>query len=117
MKEFTLDLVRSLSRRCIPFEYMDCLSAILKKHLSDELVQDLKVHHTKAAYLTKHAISESYQRETVRLLHGCDAFTLGFDETEINKISELELLVKIAHPKVGIQLHHYKKVGFRKWHC
>ena len=94
VKEFTLDLVRSLPRHRIPFEYMDCLGAILKKHLSDELVQDLKVHHMKAAYLTKHAISESYQRETVRLLHGCDAFTLGFDETEINKISELELLVK-----------------------
>ena len=108
VKEFTLDLVRSLSRHRIPFEYMDCLSDILKKHLSDEIVQDMKVHHTKAAYITKYAISETYQRETVRLLRGCDAFTLGFDETEINKTSELELLAKISHPKVGIQLRHYK---------
>ena len=44
----------------------------------------------------------------MKLLRECDCFVIGFDETEVNKISEMEVLVKIAHIKHGIQLHHYR---------
>ena len=43
LKEFELDLVRSLSRHRIPFEFMDCLSVILKKHCGDEIIQKMKL--------------------------------------------------------------------------
>ena len=40
-KEFQLELVRSLSRHRIPFEYIDCLVPIMKKYINDDIVQTL----------------------------------------------------------------------------
>ena len=116
-KKFQLELVRSLSRHRIQFEYIDCLIPILKKYVNDDIIQNLKLHHSKGAYLVKNAVSKSYQDETVKLLEGCDAFVVGFDETEINKTSEMEVLVKIAHKDHNIQLRHYQTIALESGHA
>ena len=40
----------------------------------------------------------------------CDAFSTGFDESEVNKTSEHEILVKLSHPVSGIKLRHYRTI-------
>ena len=116
-KEFQLELVRSMSRHRIPFEYIDCLVPIMKKYINDDIVQNLKLHHSKGVYLVKNAVGKSYHDETVQLLKECDAFVVGFDETEINKTSELEVLVKIAHQSHGIQLLHFQTIALESGHA
>ena len=41
------------------------------------------------------------------MMQNCDAFSVGFDESEINKTSELEILVRISSPS-GLKLRHYR---------
>ena len=108
---FELDLVRSFSRHRIPFEYVDCLETLLKKHVGDhEMVGKMHLHHSKASYLVKNAISPVYQSQTVEMLHECDAFVIAFDENEVNKRSEMEVMVKLSHNEYGLQLRHYQSI-------
>ena len=67
----------------------------------------MKLQRNKGEYLVSHGISKTYQDETVSLLKKCDAFSIGFDESEINKTSQLEVLVKLSDKTNGIQLQHY----------
>ena len=67
----------------------------------------MKLGHSKTTYLVKNAISPIYRQQTVKLLQHCDAFVIAFDESEVNKRNELELMVKLAHPEHGIQRRHY----------
>ena len=76
---FELDVVRSFSRHRIPFEYVDCLETLLKKHVGDHEI------------VVKNAISPVYQSQTVEMLRECDAFVIAFDEGEVNKRSEMEV--------------------------
>ena len=109
VREMEIDLVRSFSRHSVPFEMMDCLQEILKKHVVDsEVVKKMRLHHSKATYLLKNAVGPVYLEQTVKMLQQCDAFVIAFDESEINKRSELELMVKLSHEVYGIQLRHYR---------
>ena len=80
--------------------------------IHDEIIQNLKLHHTKASYLAKNVIGRAYQKDTINLfhLHQCDAFVIGFDETELIKTSQLEILFKLSHEDHGIQLRHYRTI-------
>ena len=55
-------------------------------------------------------IGKTYREEMVLLLRKCDTFSIGFDESEINKTSQMEVLVKLAHPEYGIVLRHYRTI-------
>lgn len=95
MRSLELYVVRSQSRLRISFEYVNCLQAPLKKHGQDDLIQKMKLHCTKVTYLATNAIGNS-EEEAIDLFKQCPAFAIGFDESEVNKTSELEILVKIA---------------------
>lgn len=95
MRSLELYVVRSQSRLRISFEYVNCLQAPLKKHCQDDLIQKMKLHCTKMTYLATNAIGNS-EEEAIDLFKQCPAFAIGFDESEVNKTSELEILVKIA---------------------
>ena len=75
------------------------------------------MHHSKGVYLVKNAVGKSYHDETMKLLKECDAFVVGFDETEINITRELEVLVKIAHQAHGIQLRHFQTIALESGHA
>ena len=112
---FEIDLARSLSRHKISNTFLDCLQDILKKHCGDSVViQKMRLGKNKGAYLVRNGIGKTYREETVELLRKCDAFSIGFDETEINKTSQMEVLVKLAHPEFGIVLRHYRTIELKE---
>ena len=107
--EFEISLVRSLSNHKISNRFLDCLESILKKHCGESVVvQRMKLKRDKGNYMAEHGIGKTYQAETIKYLKECDAFSIGFDESEINKECELEVLVKLAHKTHGILLRHYR---------
>ena len=95
MRSLELYVVRSQFRLRISFEYVNCLQAPFKKHCQDDLIQKMKLHCTKVTYLATNAIGNS-EEEAINLFKQCPAFAIGFDESEVSKTSELEILVKIA---------------------
>ena len=108
-QEFEIDLTRALGNHKITNRFLNCLQSILKKHAGDSLViKRMSLQKTKGDYMATHGIGKTYQDETINLLKTCDSFSIGFDESEFNKTSELEILVKISHKDNGIQLRHYK---------
>ena len=68
----------------------------------------MQLTRVKGEYLLRHGISKSYKEETISILQKCDAFSVGFDESEINKTSELEIIVKASDKEDGILLRHYR---------
>ena len=110
-QEFEIHITRALSNHKISNYFLNCLQDILKKHCSDSIVvQRMKLGRTKGNYYAAHGIGKMYQDETVRLLKECDAFSTGFDESEVNETSEHEILVKLSHPVSGIELRHYRTI-------
>ena len=110
---FEIDLNRRLDRHNVPKDFMPCIVNCIKTHLSGDdgpkIVEKLSIGATKARYMAKHGIAKTYQSETVMKLKSCDGFSVGFDESEINKITELEVLVLIAD-ETGIELRHYHSI-------
>ena len=41
----------------------------------------------------------------------CDAFSVGFDESEVNKEHEFEIMMNLSMPVEGIRLRHYRTVA------
>ena len=108
-RDFEIDLTRALSNHKIPNSFLDCLQEILKKHCSDStVIERMKLGRSKGNYYAAHGIGKTYEAETIKLLKECDGFCAGFDETEINKTNEMEILVKLSHPVTGIELRHYR---------
>ena len=104
-------MARSLSNHKISSSYLDCLQEILKKHCGDSVVvKNMMMKRSKGDYLVAHGISKTYKDETINLLKNCDCFSIGFDESEVNKTSEVEILVKVADKSTGIQLRHYRTI-------
>lgn len=110
MRSLELYVVRSQSRLRISFEYVNCLQAPFKKHCQDDLIQKMKLHCTKVTYLATNAIGNS-EEEAIDLFKQCPAFAIGFDESEVSKTSELEILVKIATRVNKIMLRQYKTIN------
>lgn len=55
---------------------------------------------------TAYCIARTYHQETVQLIRESEAFSLGFDESEMNKREEMEIVVKMAHREHGIITRH-----------
>ena len=108
-REFEISLSRSLSNHKVPFQFLECLQDQLKKYCGDsEVVKRMKLSRYKGEVILRHGVGKTYQDETVGLLQKCDAFSVPFNELEVNKVSELEILMKIAMKDHGEQLRHYR---------
>ena len=55
-------------------------------------------------------LSAKFISQTVEMLCACDAFVIAFDESEVNKRSEMEVMVKLSHNEYGLQLRHYQSI-------
>ena len=107
-REFEISLARSLSNHNICMEFAECLQAQLKKYCGDScVVEKLQLGRRKCEVLVRQGIATTFREETVSMLRECNAFSVGFDESEINKTSELEIMVRIATSS-GIDLRHYR---------
>ena len=106
-EDLTIKLVRHAAVHDHPFESLECLVKILKDSVGDsEVLQAVKLSETKARYVAKHGLALSYHDETVRLINESDAISVGWDESEIMKRSQGEIVVKMAHPEKGILTRH-----------
>ena len=47
---------------------------------------------------------------TISKLKVCDGFSIGFDESEVNKESECETMVILSLKETGIELRHYRTI-------
>ena len=105
IKKFEVDLNRQLDSHNVPFVFVDCLVDCLKSHLSEEsqIVAGVKLARTKAVYIAKHGIAKTFHEETIRKLQECDGFSIGFDESEMNKVHECEIMVMVALKETGIE--------------
>lgn len=102
---FEISLARCLSKHNISAEFIECLQKQLKDHCSDSVVVNrMKIGRSKCQVMMWEGIAPTYRDETIMMMQNCDAFSLGFDESEINKTSEL---VRISSPS-GLKLRHYR---------
>ena len=108
-RELEIAIVQTFSRHGIPPENTECITAMLKKYIPDsEIVKKVKLGRTKAAYLTTFGVGDTFEKETVKKLQKCDAFSIQIDESEVNKVSQLEIRANIASSDVGIERRHFK---------
>ena len=107
-REFEISMARALSYHNISADFIDCLQRQLKKHCGESIVvQRMRIGRSKCQVMQRMGISPTYRAETVEMMRGCDALSIGFDESEIDKISELEIMVRISSES-GICLRHYR---------
>ena len=84
-REFEISLTRCLSNHKVCLGLLTCLQ---EQYCSDSVViSRMQLTRVKGEYLLRHGISKSYKEETISILQKCDAFSVGFDEPEINKTS------------------------------
>ena len=82
--QLEIDVARALGYHKIPNSFLNCLQAILKKHCDDSFVINrMRLQRSKGDYMACYGIGKPYQDETVKLLQTCDAFSIGFDESEV----------------------------------
>ena len=58
-----------------------------------------------------HGIAKTYFEETVIKLQLCDGFSFGFDNSEMNKNHECEVMVMLSNKDTGIELRHYRTIS------
>ena len=110
-KDLEIALVTFLSRHGVTSQQAECLMKILKKFAADsEIIKNSSLGREKARYLTINGVGEAYEEETIKRLRNCDAFSVQIDESEVNKVSQLEIVAKIATCGEGIETRHYKCV-------
>ena len=99
IKMFEIDLTRRLDSHNISKTSIDCIVDCIQTHLSghdaSKIVQGVKLKRHKSEYLAKYGIAETYLQETIDLLQNCDAFAIGFDESEINKRQQTNTFCKV----------------------
>merc|ERR1712096_415141 len=106
-----IGLAQFLSRHNIAPSLSTCLVNILKKYVTDsEIIEKMTLGREKCRYLIEFGISEIYEQETINKLRNCDAFGVAMDESEVNKKSEMEVMVNIATETDGLELRHYKTI-------
>ena len=107
-REFEISIARALSYHNISGDFIDCLQRQLKTHCGDSIVvQRMRMGRSKCQVMQRMGISPTYRAETVEMMKTCDSFSIGFDESEVNKISELEIMVRVSSER-GICLRHYR---------
>ena len=110
-KDLEIAIVTFLSRHGVSPKQAECLMKIMKKFAPDsEIIKKASLGREKARYLTVHGVGEAFGEETVKKLKNCDAFSVQIDESEVNKVSQLEIVAKIATRGEGIETRHFKCV-------
>ena len=110
-KDLEIALVTFLSRHGVSSQQAECLMKILKKYAADsDIIKNSSLGREKARYLTINGVGEAFEEETVQRLKNCDAFAVQIDESEVNKVSQMEIVAKIATCGEGIETRHYKCV-------
>ena len=113
--DFEIDLVRRLDRHFVSLEVLPCLVQCLKTHLSTEegrqIVEKMSLGADKGRYISEHGIAKTYLEETILKLQTCDGFSVGFDESEVNKLTELQVMVILAEKDHGIEMRHYRTLN------
>ena len=74
--------------------------------LNAKIVQSMSLGRTKARYLMLRGLGEHAEKETIQKVKNCDAFSMAIDESEVNKKSELEVMVKVSTEEGGIESKH-----------
>ena len=114
-RRFEVDLVRRLDSHNVPFTVVPCLVDCLMTNLAEsdgsEIVQKIELGRSKASYIAKHGIAKTYLQETISKLQDCDGFSIGFDESEVNKEHECEVMVMLSMKETGIELRHYRTIA------
>ena len=110
---FEIDLTRRLDSHNVSFTVVDCLVDCLKTHLSEEskILSHVELGRTKATYLAKNGIGKTFLEETIKKLQEADGFSIGFDESEVNKLHECEVMVILSLKDKGIELRHYRTIS------
>ena len=109
-QDLEIALVMLFGRHDIPSEFADCLVSTMKTYITDsEIVKKMTLGRTKASYLLNHGIGEVFEKATIEELQNCVAFCAAFDESEVNKGNQLEILVNIAN-KDGVKTKHYAAI-------
>ena len=95
--DLEISLCLFLANHGIQYNAIDCLVKILKEKATDsEIIKNLKLGRTKASYIINNGIADFYENETVELLKNSNAFAASIDESEVNKVSQLEIIVSLA---------------------
>ena len=115
VKNSEIDLIRGLDHHNVTADLLPCLVNWLKSHFSGEdsykVVDSVSISKTKGRYIAQHGIAKTYREETVEKAINCDGFSIGFDESEMNKNTVLEIILVLATKGVGIEMRHYRTVS------
>ena len=110
-RDLEIAIVQTLSRHDVPPEFAECLSAVLKKYIPDSsIVQGMKLGSTKAAYLTTYGLGEYHEEETIEKMKASDAFSIQIDESEVNKVSQLNIVAEIETKENGLEKRFFKTI-------
>ena len=95
----------------IPPSQASDLAQILKKYVPDsKIVEKVKLSYEKARYITIGGLGKNFEDDIVQKLQSCDAFSCSIDESEVNKKSVMEIQVKFASEKNGVESRHFAAV-------
>ena len=110
-REFENHMVQACARHDVPPGVVECLTEVVKRHITDsEIVKRVKLCRTKVSYVTEFGLAATYEKDTVRKLRNCDAFSVAFDESEVNKKSEMAVIVKFSNEESGLDARYYKSI-------
>ena len=76
-----------------------------------KILKKVELGRSKASYLAKNGIGKTYLDETIKKMQVSDGFSIGFDESEINKHHECEVMVMLSSKDNGIELRHYRTIS------
>ena len=110
-KLLEIKLVRMFSRHDMSVSHIGCLVNLLKESLTDsEIIKQVGLTSEYKARYTVLGLSKTYHQKTVQLIKESDAICIGFDESENMKREEMEIIVKMSHPRHGVITRHFKTV-------
>ena len=110
VQDLEIALVVHDAEHDVPHTHANCLTRLLKKYVHDsEIVKAMTLNNDKAQYISTHGVGDYFMKQTVSEMKNCDAFSISIDESEVNKKSELEIMVRFSNEK-GIQNKHYKSI-------
>ena len=106
--DFEIALATFYGVHGIPLTSIKCLVDLIKNAVPEsEMLRKVKLGETKAHYLINQGIGKEYSEKTVDKLKHCIAFGASIDESEVNKVSQMEITVKVA-TKEGVEYRHFK---------
>ena len=111
VENLAIYLTGFFARHDIPYEEAGCFTELLKKGIDDsEIVKKLKLGPDKMTYIAKYGLGEVFRKETVDEMKNSFSFALSLDESEVNKVSQLEVVAKICTKEGNLVLKHYATI-------